>query len=79
MELQYSQTLCQALSHPRKFYNLMELHYSQTRQRNRICDVSFYNLMELHYSQTAGRGLSAFARFTTLWNYTILKPVCLWV
>ena len=30
--------------------------------------------MELHYSQTPPKNGTASNRFTTLWNYTILKP-----
>ena len=40
-----------------------------------IASEWFYYLMKLHYSQTMSKTMSLFPRFTTLWNYTTLKPL----
>ena len=36
----------------------------------------FHYLMDLHYSQTASSFTACKTCFTTLWIYTILKPLC---
>ena len=74
MKLHYSQTrgICITLS--AMFYYLMKLHYSQTKSAVIFSPAPFYYLMKLHYSQTRnGKEIRAIS-FTTLWNYTILKP-----
>ena len=58
-----------------KFYYLMKLHYSQTILQVLYQQFSFYYLMKLHYSQTTSITASPKRSFTTLWNYTILKPI----
>ena len=52
----------------------MKLHYSQTIWLLKRHIDKFYYLMKLHYSQTPCRRLLRCHSFTTLWNYTTLKP-----
>ena len=57
-----------------EFYYLMKLHYSQTFGMAYSQLFSFYYLMKLHYSQTISAYVRTVPCFTTLWNYTTLKP-----
>ena len=58
-----------------KFHYLMDLHYSQTYAFIDRVEYMFHYLMDLHYSQTKSVIVKSCNGFTTLWIYTILKPV----
>ena len=75
MNLHYSQTLCGVFSCVSMFHYLMDLHYSQTFNSAPACGLLFYYLMDLHYCQTSVVSAPSLMCFTTLWIYTILKPV----
>ena len=79
MDLHYSQTKTQCRPDRGTFHYLMDLHYSQTSQSGQLQTMLFHYLMDLHYSQTRGSALSPGAGFTTLWIYTILKLVDLFL
>ena len=74
MKLHYSQTKEAEKDGKRTFYYLMKLHYSQTRFVWWSRADKFYYLMKLHYSQTFDTYYYSKISFTTLWNYTTLKP-----
>ena len=57
-----------------EFYYLIKLHYSQTETPAAFNTSRFYYLMKLHYSQTLWHCTRLPPCFTTLWNYTTLKP-----
>ena len=75
MKLHYSQTICSVCFGLPLFYYLMKLHYSQTYLSTSCHFYMFYYLMKLHYSQTSLIHRNYKLSFTTLWNYTTLKPV----
>ena len=58
-----------------KFQYLMKLHYSQTITFRHSASFEFQYLMKLHYSQTCRSVLKSINGFSTLWNYTTLKPL----
>ena len=75
MDLHYSQTHNRSAekSHP----VLLPYGFTLFSNSRDIASAfnSFYYLMDLHYSQTQGILQALLIRFTTLWIYTILKPL----
>ena len=55
----------------------MKLHYSQTYHNQEHRKSLFQYLMKLHYSQTTAFRYRQGYSFSTLWNYTTLKPCAL--
>ena len=74
MKLHYSQTCFIFYTAMGWFQYLMKLHYSQTRWCWKPFRWTFQYLMKLHYSQTNPSSGSVLTCFSTLWNYTTLKP-----
>ena len=64
-----------ATMNTKRFHYLMDLHYSQTAIFPSFRPASFHYLMDLHYSQTHFERSVSNIGFTTLWIYTILKPL----
>ena len=75
MKLHYSQTQAVTVNCSTVFQYLMKLHYSQTGYRFPNLWELFQYLMKLHYSQTDWMIDVSSVSFSTLWNYTTLKPI----